>query len=139
MPLTALGWGRTRVCHPDKCEHTIIRFGDHWYHCEFLGQEKRIECSPEFRNGPDSNCPAGKWAGIQPIDVVKDAEKAHLEAVEKDAARHVAVLRALGVTTTDQQAVRDPLAALATDGKISRDLAAAIEDALVKEDAARES
>jgi len=57
---------RLEVCK--TCDRYVRRAGWNWYRCEECGVDKNghaiQDLDSAYRDGPESNCPLGKWAGI---------------------------------------------------------------------------
>ena len=136
---TPLAYGRAHtVCAIPYCEHAVARHGDHWAHCEknmdpvtLVG---RVELSPEFLDGPESNCTAGRWKDKPPINVPALAADRLEESLAKAAEDAVALLKAFGSTIpTKDEDIRAGLTALAADGHLSAEIAARVETTLIAE------
>jgi len=129
MGLTPLGWGRHRRC--EACFECVARPGykDKWPHCEANGKAFRVAIEYEFLNGPESNCPLGKWKGVVPVDVPASAEEQRQAAIERAASASVELLKAFNGTIPDtQDGIRDELTRLVGDGHLTADVAAKCEE-----------
>jgi len=102
---------RIRRC--SRCAHRFSKHADfagpHGYakFCGFggTGERYRIELHDDYMEGPDSNCPAGYWADLEPIDLEVEAEKERLVKARRQVTRLGPILElALGETPPEKRA-----------------------------------
>lgn len=74
---------RKRTCA--ACPHWANRHADvwRWPHCDCDGVD--VEVDDAFLDGPETNCPAGQWLGLEPVDM--EAERMEGEERLLDAER----------------------------------------------------
>ncbi len=81
MALTGTGLARLRVCH--QCLNWYARSGnvEKWPHCDAV--DPPVELSRETMEGPDTNCPRGKWAGLDPVDLEAEADARKADKINR--------------------------------------------------------
>ena len=135
MAITKLGYGRAvKICNIRECPDCVLRHRDRRYHCEVHGRENRVELTNEFRSGPESNCPAGRWAGVKPMDIPAIGEQQHDAFVAESARQVTAYLKAFGATIPEKQTdIATELTQLVAEGMLNPEVAAKIEENLLVE------
>lgn len=61
---------RKRTCL--RCAHWRAAGQGVWVHPHCIHAGRDTSLTPEFLTGPESNCDAGYWAGLAPVDVEQD-------------------------------------------------------------------
>ena len=69
--MNGIGEARMRACR--ACPHRRTAYAGvwRWPHCVFDGAD--LELGDEFLSAEGSECPAGRWAGLEPVD--QEAER----------------------------------------------------------------
>ncbi len=89
---------RIRRCK--ACEHCFWRppqyRGTHGYarFCAVRGHERggRIELHDAYMEGPEANCPAGYWTGLEPVDMEAEAEASRQMRIRVQTAQYGPIL-----------------------------------------------
>jgi hypothetical protein len=118
---------RRRTCM--ECPHRRTAHASvwRWHHCTFAGAGLssigEIVLSPEFFEGGEGICPAGKWSGLQPVDL--EAERLANEAQARERSRTFVTpyLDAALKRIPDPAEKGAFLVELVAAGKLRRDLA----------------
>jgi len=124
MAMNGLGWARLRVCH--KCRNWYARSGDveRWPHCDAARPAR--ELSREAMEGPASNCPRGKWDGLEPVDLEAERAQSRARMVERTSRSWKRVLDEL-VPAMSSQEVRPHLDNLVTERVFPQEVADVLE------------
>jgi len=136
MAHSGISLARRRICN--TCEHRCaLSAAAHelkWAEfCTFAGLDRREAWSAlslEFLEGPESNCPAGYWHGVPPVDLTAEREQERLQQADKQARELTPLLqRALRDATAEKlQGTLDDLVAA---GRLEPEAAAQIEEAIL--------
>jgi len=144
MALSGQGAAHARRCYK-PCEHWRVcmaeakRRGSKWGDfCAYPGPEPSewINLAPEFWEGPASNCPAGYWNGLDPVDLEAERAEAAERRAEAEARRLAPVIAALepGIGAAGLQ---QKLGTLVGAGLLKPETAARIEEKILTRGAER--
>ena len=78
--MTGIKAARIRRCH--ACPHRLTRHATvkEWPQCDFAGDG--FDLSDEFMEGEATNCPAGYWLELEPIDLEAEAAEQTARALD---------------------------------------------------------
>ncbi|MFW6189907.1 MAG: hypothetical protein ACOC7T_05690 [Planctomycetota bacterium] len=136
MAHSGISLARRRICN--TCEHRCalsaaahdLKWAEFCAHAGLGHREAWSALSLEFLEGPESNCPAGHWDGVGPLDLEAEQEKERLQKADRQAAELTPVLReALEGATAEK--VQSTLDDLVTAGRVEPEAAADIEEAIL--------
>jgi hypothetical protein len=138
MPLTPEGEAHMRRCMRDRCPHWIVshgeaaRRGTQWADfCAYHGTDPAawIALNAERWQGPESNCPAGRWTGAPLPDLEAEAEQARLRKAGRQVRELGPVLEAL-LADQPVDVLCGHLERLEADGLLEPEARRAVEDEL---------
>ncbi len=107
---------RIRTCL--RCEYRSTRHSSHWRwpHCD--GGPGSVELDEGHMEGPDSNCPKAKWAGLIPVDLEAEAEASRNAGIENEIAKWKRMLDILSPDEKTADAIRGKIEQLVGEGII---------------------
>ncbi len=131
--MTGIKQARIRACH--GCEYRYTRHAKYmdWPHCDGWPAAGDLELDNEFMEGPDDNCPRGKWAHLAPVDMKGEAAAALARAIERETARWKVLLDILSPDEKTVESIRPKIDKLVTDGIIKHPETAEALEAYINE------
>jgi len=133
---------RIRACH--RCRYRITQHPDFagpegysefctypWFQAAGVVPDRRgwRELSDTFMEGPQENCPAGYWAGLEPVDLEAERSKMHRRRLDAQRTRFKPLV-AERLRGRPQEHVDDVLETLCALGALEPEIAVEISDEL---------
>ena len=119
--MTGIKLARIRRCH--ECPHRFTRHAtvNGWPQCDFAGDG--FDLGDEFMEGEATNCPAGYWLELTPVDMEAEAVAAKGARLEKQRERVAPFLRKALASVTDAAAKEQLLIDAVSEGMAMPELA----------------
>lgn len=142
MAHSGISLARRRICN--TCEHRCalsarahdLKWAEFCAHAGLDRREAWSALSLEFLEGPESNCSAGYWTGVGPVDLTAEREQERLKKADSQADELTPVLqKALEGATKEK--VQSTLDDLVGAGRIEPEAAAQIEASLTTQEATK--
>jgi hypothetical protein len=120
--MTGLKLSRIRKCQSCPYWRSAPALYWKWPRCVYA---QELELSSEFMEGPSSNCPAGYWDGLDPVDL-DELRREGAQRMAEHQAKQYAPLLAIALKGQPKEEVAERLETMVAEGLLLADAAAEI-------------